>query len=177
MRRTSETPFSLSSAWLERFHDYLRTQLSTLVGERDDLMGNMHSFAAILVRTLSEIYDADLVSDPVNWYSSFSEGSPLYSDDGATWVHVQWMKQGYGYNTSSTGVRLSLVVLGIYCLTATCRVVQLLVSGITSTAWNSAIELLVLASRSPRPRWENLEHTSVGIDTMQSFRGPVGTRE
>jgi hypothetical protein len=49
-----------------------------------------------------------------------------------------------------------------------------LITGATSTAWNSAIELVLLALQS-KPH-EHLGHTSSGIDSIQTLTESVDIR-
>lgn len=55
-----------------------------------------------------------------------------------------------------------------------CHLVYILTTGTTSTAWDSALELLVLALQSRRP--QHLANTSVGVEKMATFRELVGIR-
>ena len=84
------------------------------------------------------------------------------------------IQYGYGYGNPSTSVRLALVVITTYCMVTSGYMVYLLTTGLTSTAWNSPIELVVLALQSKRP--DHLGHTSVGIDSMETYREEVGIR-
>jgi len=81
---------------------------------------------------------------------------------------------GYGYGTFTTSVRLSICVITTYCIITISYIVYILATGSTSTAWNSAIELIVLAFQSKQPR--HLGHTSVGIDSIKTYREAVGIR-
>jgi hypothetical protein len=81
---------------------------------------------------------------------------------------------GYGYGTSSTSRRLSLAVIMAYCIVTVAYITYMLASGHTSTAWNSATELIVLALQSRHT--EHLSYTSVGISSMQTYREAIGIR-
>lgn len=81
---------------------------------------------------------------------------------------------GYGYGTSSTSVRLSLAVITTYCVITVAYISYLWITGTTSTAWNSAVEYVVLALQSKRP--DHLGHTSVGIDSVNTLREGIGIR-
>jgi hypothetical protein len=80
----------------------------------------------------------------------------------------------YGYTTNSTSVRLSLAVILAYCIVTIVFMIYILVTGYTSTAWNSAIELVVLALQSRRPEYPG--HTAVGIDSLHTLNQGVGIR-
>ena len=87
---------------------------------------------------------------------------------------IRGREYGYGYNTSSISVRLSLAVLTTYCVVAIAYLVYLLATGHTSTAWNSAIEFFILALQSRRP--DHLGYSTVGVESMETFREGVGVR-
>jgi hypothetical protein len=96
------------------------------------------------------------------------------SSDQQTEYYISKFAHGYGYGTSSTSVHLSLIVITTYCIVTVAYTTYMLVSGHTSTAWHSATELIVLALQS-KPT-EHLRHTSVGINSMQTYREAVGIR-
>jgi hypothetical protein len=80
----------------------------------------------------------------------------------------------YGYGTTSTSVYLSMVVISFYCVFTILYLAYILITGSTSTAWNSAIELVALALQSQRS--SHLGKISVGIDTLSAFNEGVGIR-
>lgn len=84
------------------------------------------------------------------------------------------VSHGYGYETSSISTRLSLAIIMTYCIVTVAYITYMLASGHTSTAWNSATELIVLALQSRRT--EHLGHTSVGIGSIKTYREAVGIR-
>ena len=106
----------------------------------------------------------------------------LYASNLTTWTSLAdlaelevWnVHEGYGYNTSPVTVRLSLVVLLIYASVCTIYLSYGLITGSTATSWNTVAELATLALNSRRP--EGLKNTSVGIDTMETFRQRVNVR-
>jgi hypothetical protein len=81
---------------------------------------------------------------------------------------------GYGYGTSSTPDLLSVAVIMIYCIITIGYIIYTIATGSTSTAWNSPIEVIALALQSKKP--VHLGHTSVGIDSIETFRESVGIR-
>jgi hypothetical protein len=80
----------------------------------------------------------------------------------------------YGYTTDSISVRLSLTVILAYCIITVAYLVYILITGSTSTAWNSAIELVALALQSRKPDYPG--RTAVGIDSLDTFNQGVGIR-
>ncbi|KAH7371253.1 hypothetical protein BKA66DRAFT_424302 [Pyrenochaeta sp. MPI-SDFR-AT-0127] len=85
-----------------------------------------------------------------------------------------WVKHGYGYNLSPTSVRLSFSIIAMYCTVAIAYLLYVLFTGTTSSAWNSPIELVLLALRSRRP--DNLDHVSVGAECLKTYQKAVGIR-
>lgn len=81
---------------------------------------------------------------------------------------------GYGYNTGPVTVPLSLIVLLIYICGALTYLVWILVSGNTATSWDSVGDLVALALNSERPK--DMQNTSIGIETLETFRRPVNIR-
>jgi hypothetical protein len=114
------------------------------------------------------------VISEISWQDRPPPSDLSSEDDQQTQHYISKVAHGYGYGTSSTSVRLSLVVITTYCIVTVAYITYMLVSGHTSTAWNSATELIVLALQS-KPT-EYLRHTSVGMNSMQTYREAVGIR-
>jgi hypothetical protein len=81
---------------------------------------------------------------------------------------------GYGYSTTSISTTLSFVTISLYCVVTILYISYILITGSTSTAWSSAIELVALALQSTKP--DHLGYTSVGIDSLDTFNQGVGIR-
>ena len=88
--------------------------------------------------------------------------------------HFTHTLYGFGYGNHSTSVRLSMAVLGFYCVITVIYLAYMLFTGRSSTAWNSSIELVALALQSKRP--DHLGKVSVGIDNLGTFNEGVGIR-
>jgi hypothetical protein len=89
-------------------------------------------------------------------------------------IEIALTRHGYGYETSSISTRLSLIVIMAYCVFAVGYITYILSSGHTSTAWNSATEIIVLALQSNRS--EHLRHVSAGINSLETYQEPIGIR-
>lgn len=81
---------------------------------------------------------------------------------------------GYGYGSRSKSVYLAMIVITTYCIVTILYLIYTITTGSTSTAWNSGIELVMLALQSRKP--DHLGHTSVGIDSVKTFSESVGIR-
>lgn len=126
--------------------------------------------------TLAIIFAAALatVSEPSRDYWYVFAGQSEIDAGTATAVDITTTIYGYGYGTTSTSVLLSIAVITTYCIITITYIAYILITGSTSTAWNSGIELVALALQSKRP--SHLGHTSTGIDAMHTFRESVGIR-
>ena len=87
---------------------------------------------------------------------------------------IQHYLSGYGYDSSTTAVRLSLAVLLTYICVTVAHLIYTLITGNVATSWDSIAELVTLALNSQRP--DSLENTSVGVDTLETFRQLVNIR-
>jgi hypothetical protein len=103
----------------------------------------------------------------------FRNGSVSYP---ANWSEVDRFLTfyAYGYCNDTTSIRLALAVILAYCIMTVSYLIYILVTGLTSTAWNSAIELVTLALQSRKPNYPG--HTAVGIDSIDTFNQSVGIR-
>lgn len=81
---------------------------------------------------------------------------------------------GYSYNSNDITAKLSLAVLSTYTVIVIGYLGFSLITGYTATSWDSIAELVTLALNSTRPG--GMAHTSVGIDTLDTFRRPVRIR-
>ncbi|KAG9198741.1 hypothetical protein G6514_009691, partial [Epicoccum nigrum] len=81
---------------------------------------------------------------------------------------------GFGYGPTDTASNLSAAVIATYCLISLLFIAYITTTGHTSIAWDSAIELVVLALQSKEPG--GLGHVSVGLDSMNTFRRTIGIR-
>ncbi|KAF2106096.1 hypothetical protein BDV96DRAFT_337951 [Lophiotrema nucula] len=133
--------------------------------------------ALAYVNTTTVVIDWSTIEssvDPQEFTSWPTKNSRYDSNGSVTAVTIDLAYSGYGYGSLSVTVILSLTVLGIYCLITTLYLLFLLINGSVSTAWDSAIELILLALRSHNPNI--LGHTSVGVESISTFRQPVGIR-
>ncbi|KAL9616744.1 MAG: hypothetical protein Q9160_008401 [Pyrenula sp. 1 TL-2023] len=105
-------------------------------------------------------------------YISITNGSTNPRD--LTQLVLQEYSRGYGYDSSEIPVQLSLAILATYALLAIIYIIYTLATGRASNSWDSIAELVMLGVNSKTP--EHLEGTSVGIDTLATFREPVSIR-
>lgn len=114
--------------------------------------------------SLDSLFNNIYTSTSTNW----TDPRHLYQ------LRVQTHDSGYGYDNSELPVRLSLAVLTIYCLIVVIYLAYTFITGRTASSWDSTSELVMLAMHSQKPR--HLKGTSVGIDTLSTFREPVSIR-
>jgi hypothetical protein len=119
----------------------------------------------------------DAISDIPNlsrYDSSWQEDALNTSMSNMSSFRFTYTWYGFGYGNHSTSVRLSMVVLSVYCVVTILYLAYMLFTGHSSTAWNSSIELVALALQSKRP--DHLGNVSVGIDNLGTFNEGVGIR-
>ncbi|KUL90351.1 hypothetical protein ZTR_02146 [Talaromyces verruculosus] len=107
----------------------------------------------------------------VNWTNA-----DKYEDKPAALILTfQVSVVGYAWNMDGTAIKIAVPILIIYCLYVISYVVYTLVTGNTSSAWNTIASLTALAFNS-RPS-KVLENTSVRISKTDTFRNLVSVRE
>ena len=117
---------------------------------------------------LASIFVNALANAPdINFFSGVVEG-------GYPSFDFKLIQYGYGYDPTPISVRLSMVVISLYCLVIVIYILYILTVGYTSTSWNTAIELILLALQSERPK--GLKNVSAGADSMMTFQKTVGVR-
>lgn len=84
------------------------------------------------------------------------------------------MLYGWMYTTRETTTRLSIIVMFTYCILVSAHVLYSLISGISSTAWDSFAEFVALAMNSSPT--ELLQNTCAGIVGKSVFKTPVKIR-
>ena len=104
----------------------------------------------------------------------------VYASDGWTnpatlmRVDVRFYHDGYGYDSSTVTVQLSLAVITIYLSAALAYVISTLWTGEVGSSWDSAGGVLLLGMNSKRPA--HLGDTSAGIETLKTYKEPVNIR-
>jgi hypothetical protein len=131
---------------------------------------------ATLDRTLSKFVAIAISAIPVPGSNvTLQEDMPLkYKEpDMSSFRHTTVMK-GYGYGNRPISVRLAMAVMTTYCVVSVAYIAYILITGSTSTAWNSGIEIVSLALQSRKP--DHLGNSGVGIDSIKTYQEGVGIR-
>ncbi|EUC27998.1 hypothetical protein COCCADRAFT_110268 [Bipolaris zeicola 26-R-13] len=123
---------------------------------------------------LGIIFALAIAEIPNNDFQPSSEMPPDFNEHNMTVFKCTTFIYGYGYGSRSTSIRLAILVMITYCAIATAYIGYILVTGSTSTAWNSTIELVALALHSKKPDY--LGHISVGLDSIKTMKEGVGIR-
>jgi hypothetical protein len=148
----------------------ISADLATIPGLNTPSFGDMISEDFQLDSTKLAVALATVFSE-IPWKEQIQSAS---GDEPHTVIEIALTRHGYGYETSSISTRLSLIVIMAYCVFAVGYITYILSSGHTSTAWNSATEIIVLALQSNRS--EHLHHVSAGINSLETYREPIGIR-
>ena len=78
---------------------------------------------------------------------------------------------GWTYTARETTIKLAICVMLVYCILVTAHIVYSVFSGVSSTAWDSGAEMIVLAMNSSTT--EILQNTCAGIVGKKVFETPV----
>ena len=100
--------------------------------------------------------------------------SQLEGRSYVTPFRIDTVNYGFGYGTRDTPTNLSVTTITAYCLIVIFFIGYSITTGHASVAWNSTTELIMLALQSKEPT--NMEHVSVGVDSMDTLRRSVGIR-
>lgn len=79
--------------------------------------------------------------------------------------------QGWAYTIDGTFTILAIIVMFTFCLLAFGHTIYLVVSGVSSDAWNSTAEIVALAMNSSPTAY--LHNTCAGIIGINTFKTPV----
>jgi hypothetical protein len=135
-----------------------------------EVSGNPITLAWVWVATLASIpaQQEDRYSRKLIYMSNAERNASKASYTITTVFH------GFGYGPTDTASKLAAAVIATYCLISFLFIAYIITTGHTSIAWDSAMELIVLALQSKEP--DGLGHVSVGLDFMDTFRKTVGIR-
>jgi hypothetical protein len=76
-----------------------------------------------------------------------------------------------GYSLEGFLIKLAIGTLLLYCLVVLIFFTYSVATGISSSCWDTIAEVVALALNSERPI--KLQHTTAGIETMDTFRHPI----
>jgi hypothetical protein len=99
---------------------------------------------------------------------------PHYDEREVSAFRYTTIVNGYGYGNKPISVQLAMAVMITYCVITVAYLAYIIVSKSTSTAWNSAIEFIMLALQSRKP--DHLGNFGVGINFIKTFQEGVGIR-
>lgn len=102
--------------------------------------------------------------------ANWTDPSKLYHYEYETF------RQGYGYDSSSVPVLLSLIVVATYALIAVVYLLYTFAMGRVGKSWDTLAELLLLGLHSQPPGVAAAANTTVGIETIALFQEPIGVR-
>jgi hypothetical protein len=112
---------------------------------------------------------------PVNITGIFTGNSEDFSFpmDGVL-SDSQYTRILYSYRIDSVSVILSIIVLLIYSAIAAIYLIHTLMTGETSSSWDTVSELFMLAINTRPP--SHIKNTSAGIATLATMKEPVSIR-
>lgn len=127
--------------------------------------------AGSLAVALGEVPQTNYYNGTSTNLTDFSE---FFETNNMTTLRYTNTLYGYGYGVRTTSSYLSLAVMSVYCVITILYLGYSFSTGLTSTAWSSAVELVALALQSSKP--SILGDSSVGIDSVKTFSQSVGIR-
>jgi hypothetical protein len=95
------------------------------------------------------------------------------SSESANWTKFRidsWI-EGLSYSTEGKTIKVALCILLCYCLCATTHFLYSIISGLSSSSWDTIAEMVALAMNSPPVR--GFGNTCTGIRTTGIFKEPV----
>jgi hypothetical protein len=95
------------------------------------------------------------------------------SIDGVV-LKSQYTRILYSYRIDSISVILSIIVLLIYSAIAVIYLIHTLITGETSSSWDTVSELFMLAINTRTP--SHIKNTSAGISTLATMKEPVSIK-
>lgn len=107
------------------------------------------------------------------WFSGKGNVFTVDPIESKNWVkfHVESTVEGYAYNTSGAASKVAICFLVLYCVVAMTHTLYAVVSGISSTCWESIGEVTALAMNSTPTTI--LRNTCAGISELKIFKLPV----
>ena len=107
------------------------------------------------------------------WFSGKGDIFKVDPKQAKDWVNfrVDSSVEGYAYSIEGLAPKLTGTILLIYCFITIIHVLYSLLSGVSSTSWDSISEFMVLAVNSSPT--DKLRNTCAGIISMNVFKLPV----
>ncbi|KAI4239729.1 MAG: hypothetical protein L6R40_005474 [Gallowayella cf. fulva] len=113
------------------------------------------------------------IPDGDYWFSGRGDVFTVDPSASRDWVRlrVDSFVEGYGFGLDGFAPKLTAAVLLLYCALVSAHVVYTLISGVSSTSWDSITEMVALAVNSSPTI--HLRNTCAGVAQMGVFALPV----
>lgn len=124
----------------------------------------------------------DVGEDGTWWRNFLPQGGRVFGPGGDAFNVTEEQKQqffgvemeayieGYGYGRDDVAILLSMACMCVYAVAVLIFVVWSMASGVTSTSWDTIVELIAIALKSNPPPRGKLDGVSAGIMTTQPLR-------
>ena len=158
-------------------HQLLELVLGTILADGLSRYGSRHAFDQSSMNDSRDPFRWELKSLPKapDYYTSLLSDRPRHSailpapaDSDQVNLHMRVEVAGYAWYASSFSDYLAITVVLIYMLIALVHTVWVLVTGVTSTSWDTVTELLALALGSPVSN--ALNGSGAGIERLKTYR-------
>ena len=124
---------------------------------------------------LKEIVNADgsIGIDGAYWFSGKGNVMTVDPVESKDWVklHVDSTIEGYAYNIRGASSKVAICFLLLYCMVALTHTFYSIISGVSSTCWDSIGEVTALAMNSTPTTV--LRNTCAGISELRIYKLPV----
>ncbi|MCJ1469537.1 hypothetical protein MMC07_008170 [Pseudocyphellaria aurata] len=172
---------SISKSWMEFLNPTIKqannstdTLISRLLSSEAQLINTPHSteFAvAQMLIFLLAIAMTSTGSGQHNWEVFNDLNNATTTCDTCLVFEVEYSYIGWFYSTHGTTTRLALTIMLAYCILVFGHIVYSAISGVSSTAWDSAAEIVALAMNSSPT--DTLQNTCAGIVGRKAFKTSV----
>lgn len=125
-------------------------------------------------------YHHCIVEPSFHWSSGwrpaiYDSGSSIPTEPPKTTFTFRYVKSGYAWTMQGTSIKLSIAILGLYCVFGLTYGAFSLISKRSSLAWASISGLVTLAMNSTPTK--SLKNTGAGVGTTDIFRRLVNVKE
>lgn len=187
-----ESPINLTTEWLRSLKvkdnltdatfdfntmaTYLKAETaaqSELAGQNEASYSKLYAYTQVLSMTVSSLIANALSTTHCQQECpklALSNASIPAANSPVT-TNVQLHVAGIGYTFRNWPSGIAIGILLLYCLVVIGTVTYSFITGVSSSAWDSAAEITALALGSAPPG--DLGHISAGLETLDVFRRPV----
>lgn len=181
-----EPPIKLTTEWLSSLRirdnltsttydfDTMEAYLRAATAAYDEVSSSrLHSYTHAISVTLSGLIANALSTSRCQYecpeLALSDMSAPGDKPTDQTIIHLYVAGVGYTFRNWPSGIAIAILLL--YCLMVLGAMMYTFITGVSSSAWDSAAGITALALGSTPPH--DLGHISAGLETLDVFRRPV----